>query len=90
MEQDMNTDKKTRRTLIGTVAGDKMEKTAVVKVVRRVKHPIYGKYIQRQKKYMAHDVENSCRIGDKILIEEYRPLSRRKRWIVKGIVEKAF
>ena len=89
MEQGMNADKKSRRTLIGTVASDKMEKTVVVKVVRRVQHPMYGKYIQRQKKYMAHDVENSCRIGDKILIEEYRPLSRRKRWLVKGILEKA-
>ena len=89
MEHGMNADKKTRRTLIGTVASDKMEKTVVVKVVRQVKHPIYGKYIQRQKKYMAHDVENSCGIGDKILIEEYRPLSRHKRWVVKGIIEKA-
>jgi small subunit ribosomal protein S17 len=89
MEYGMNADKKTRRTLIGTVASDKMEKTVVVKVVRQVKHPIYGKYIQRQKKYMAHDVENSCGIGDKILIEEYRPLSRHKRWVVKGIIEKA-
>ncbi len=89
MEQGMNADKKPRRTLIGTVASDKMDKTVVVKVVRRVQHPMYGKYIQRQKKYMAHDIDNSCRIGDKILIEEYRPLSRRKRWLVKGILEKA-
>ena len=89
MEHGMNADKKTRRTLIGTVASDKMEKTVGVKVVRQVKHPIDGKYIQRQKKYMAHDVENSCGIGDKILIEEYRPLSRHKRWVVKGIIEKA-
>jgi len=85
----MNADKRPRRTLIGIVASDKMEKTVVVKVVRRVQHPIYGKYIQRQKKYMAHDIGNSCKIGDKILIEEYRPLSRRKRWVVKGILEKA-
>ncbi|MCD4755843.1 MAG: 30S ribosomal protein S17 [Deltaproteobacteria bacterium] len=85
----MNAEKKIRKTLIGTVASDKMEKTVVVKVVRRVQHPMYGKYIQRHKKYMAHDVENSCRIGDKILIEEYRPLSRHKRWLVKGILEKA-
>ena len=82
-------DKKARRTLTGTVASDKMEKTVVVKVLRRVQHPMYGKYIQRQKKYMAHDVGNSCKIGDKILIEEYRPLSRRKRWVVKEILEKA-
>ena len=80
---------KAERTVTGRVVSNKMEKTVVVKVVRRVQHPMYGKYIQRQKKYMAHDVENSCRIGDKILIEEYRPLSRRKRWVVKGILEKA-
>jgi len=85
----MNAGRKSHRTLIGTVASDKMDKTVVVKVVRRVRHPIYGKYIQRQKKYMAHDAGNICGIGDKILIEEYRPLSRHKRWLVKGILEKA-
>jgi small subunit ribosomal protein S17 len=74
---------------MGTVTSDKPDKTVVVKVIRRLQHPIYGKYIQRQKKYMAHDVENTCKIGDKILIEEYRPISRRKRWIVKRILEKA-
>lgn len=85
----MNADKKSHRILIGTVSSNKMDKTVVVKVVRRVQHPVYGKYIQRQKKYMAHDAGNSCRIGDKILIEEYRPMSRHKRWLVKGILEKA-
>lgn len=85
----MNVGRKSHRTLIGTVTSDKMDKTVVVKVVRRVRHPIYGKYIQRQKKYMAHDAGNICGIGDKILIEEYRPLSRHKRWLVKGILEKA-
>jgi small subunit ribosomal protein S17 len=89
MEYGMNAEKKSRRTLVGTVASDKMEKTVVVKVVRRVQHPIYGKYMQRQKQYMAHDAGNSCKIGDKILIEEYRPLSRHKRWVVRGIIEKA-
>lgn len=85
----MSVVKKSRRTLMGTVTSDKPDKTVVVKVIRRLQHPIYGKYIQRQKKYMAHDVENTCKIGDKILIEEYRPISRRKRWIVKRILEKA-
>jgi len=85
----VNADKKSHRILIGTVSSNKMDKTVVVKVVRRVQHPVYGKYIQRQKKYMAHDAGNSCRIGDKILIEEYRPMSRHKRWLVKGILEKA-
>jgi small subunit ribosomal protein S17 len=89
MEKGVNADKKSHRILIGTVSSNKMDKTVVVKVVRRVQHPVYGKYIQRQKKYMAHDAGNSCRIGDKILIEEYRPMSRHKRWLVKGILEKA-
>ncbi|MBW1925648.1 MAG: 30S ribosomal protein S17 [Deltaproteobacteria bacterium] len=85
----MNAGRKSRRMLIGTVASNKMDKTVVVKVVRRVRHPVYGKYIQQQKKYMAHDAGNSCGIGDKILIEEYRPMSRRKRWLVREVIEKA-
>ncbi len=78
-----------RRTLIGTVTSDKMDKTVVVRVTRRFKHPIYGKYIQRHKKYMAHDPQNECKVGDRVMIEESRPLSRRKRWVVKTIVERA-
>lgn len=87
--ENMKVNKKLCRTLIGTVASDKMDKTVVVTVVRRVQHPIYGKFIRRRKRYMAHDFENSCRVGDKILIEESRPLSRHKRWLVKEILEKA-
>ena len=78
-----------RRTLIGTVASDQMDKSVVVVVNRRFQHPIYGKFIQRRKKYMAHDPQNACSNGDKVLIEESRPLSRRKRWLVKEILEKA-
>ncbi len=78
-----------KRTLIGTVVSDKMDKTAVVKVDRRFRHPIYGKFIQRRKKYMAHDPTNQCGIGDKVIIEESRPLSRHKRWRIKEVVEKA-
>ncbi len=78
-----------RRTLIGTVVSDKMDKTVVVLVHRRFKHPIYGKYIQNHKKYMAQDAANDCRQGDKVLIEESRPLSRHKRWTVKKILERA-
>ncbi len=86
-----NSDKKKslRRTLIGTVASDQMDKSVVVVVNRRFQHPIYGKFIQRRKKYMAHDPQNACSNGDKVLIEESRPLSRRKRWLVKEILEKA-
>ncbi len=78
-----------KRTLTGTVTSDKCDKTVVVQVNRRFRHPIYGKFVLRKKKYMAHDPGNECRIGDVVEIEESRPWSRRKRWIVKRIVEKA-
>lgn len=78
-----------RKTFIGTVVSDKMDKTVVVMVETLVKHPLYGKYIKRRKKYMAHDENNECKIGDKVLIEETRPLSRRKRWRVREILERA-
>ena len=78
-----------RKQFVGIVVSDKMDKTVVVMVERLVKHPLYGKYIKRRKKYMAHDEHNECKIGDKVLIEETRPLSRRKRWRVKQILEKA-
>ncbi|NIA08438.1 MAG: 30S ribosomal protein S17 [Nitrospiraceae bacterium] len=87
--ENMKVNRKLRRTLMGTVVSDKMDKTVLVMVVRRVQHPIYGKFIGRRKKYMAHDAENSCKMGDRILIEETRPLSRHKRWLVKEILEKA-
>lgn len=78
-----------RKEFIGIVVSDKMDKTVVVQVETLVKHPRYGKYIKRRKKFMAHDEGNQCRIGDKVLIEETRPLSRRKRWRVKEILERA-
>ena len=78
-----------RRTLTGTVVSDKNDKTVTVVVVRRFRHPIYGKFVQKRKKYMAHDPKNECRVGDTITIEEHRPISKRKRWIVKEIVERA-
>ncbi|QER41471.1 30S ribosomal protein S17 [Thermodesulfobacterium sp. TA1] len=78
-----------KKKFIGTVVSDKMDKTVVVMVETLVKHPLYGKYIKRRKKYMAHDENNECKIGDKVLIEETRPLSRRKRWRVREIIEKA-
>jgi SSU ribosomal protein S17P len=77
-----------RKQFIGTVVSDKMDKTVVVMVETLVKHPLYGKYVKRRKKYMAHDENNECKVGDKVLIEETRPLSRRKRWRVKQILEK--
>ena len=77
------------RTLIGTVTSDKMDKTVTVLVERRVKHPLYGKYIVENKKYHAHDESNSCGMGDKVEIAESRPMSKTKSWKVTRIVEKA-
>lgn len=78
-----------KRQVIGTVVSNKMDKTVVVRVERLVKHGLYHKYIRRRSKFAAHDTENSCRIGDKVLITESRPISRTKRWRVSKIVEKA-
>ena len=78
-----------RKVRTGIVVSDKMNKTVVVKVDRMSKHPLYGKPVLRVKKYMAHDEANECRPGDKVLIEETRPLSRHKRWNVAEIVERA-
>ena len=71
-----------KRILEGVVISDKMDKTIVVKVERRVQHPIYKKFIRRSKKYAAHDEANLCKIGDKVRIEECRPISKRKTWTV--------
>ena len=78
-----------KRQVIGTVVSDKMDKTVVVQAERLVKHRLYEKYIRRRAKFSAHDAENSCRIGDKVLITESRPLSKTKRWQVSQILEKA-
>lgn len=78
-----------RRMLIGKVVSDKADKTIVVLVETLVKHPLYKKYIRRRTKFMAHDPANDCKIGDKVQIVEFRPLSRRKRWHLDKILEKA-
>jgi small subunit ribosomal protein S17 len=78
-----------KRTLTGTVVSDKMDKTIVVKVERLVKHRLYKKYVRKRAQFSAHDETNSCRIGDKVIISESRPLSKTKRWRVSQIVEKA-
>ena len=85
----MNETKSNRKQFVGIVVSDKMDKTVVVMVERLTQHPLYKKYIKRRKKFMAHDEENACRIGDKVLIEETRPLSRHKRWRVRQILERA-
>jgi small subunit ribosomal protein S17 len=78
-----------KRQMIGIVISDKMDKTIVVQAERLVKHQLYHKYIRRRSKFAAHDADNSCRTGDKVLITESRPLSRTKRWQVSKILKKA-
>lgn len=78
-----------RKTRVGIVSSDKMEKTVVVTIKDRVRHPLYGKIINRTVKYKAHDENNTCGVGDKVLIMETRPMSKDKRWRVVNIIEKA-
>jgi small subunit ribosomal protein S17 len=78
-----------RKVREGLVVSDKMDKTVVVAVEDRVKHPKYGKVLRRTKKYMAHDAQNECGVGDRVLLMETRPLSATKRWRVAEILEKA-
>ena len=82
-------DKRKGRAMTGVVISDKNDKTIVVRVETLVKHPLLKKYVRRRKKFMAHDPNNECRIGDKVKIVEYRPLSRNKRWHLASILEKA-
>lgn len=77
-----------RKTQIGVVVSDKMDKTVVVKVDRLIKHNVYNKYIKRSAKYKAHDVDNSCKTGDRVIIVETRPMSKDKRWKVRQIIER--
>ena len=78
-----------RKTRVGLVTSDKMDKTIVVSVTDNVKHPLYGKIVKRTYKLKAHDEENQCRIGDRVRVMETRPLSKDKRWRLVEIVEKA-
>jgi small subunit ribosomal protein S17 len=78
-----------RKTRIGVVTSNKMDKTITVSIERRVAHPIYRKYFKKTTKLMAHDEKNECTIGDKVKIMETRPLSTRKRWRLVEVVEKA-
>jgi len=77
-----------RKTQVGVVVSDKMDKTVVVRVSHLVKHPVYNKYIKRSVKYKAHDEENSCKSGDRVVIVETRPLSKDKRWRVRQIIDR--
>jgi small subunit ribosomal protein S17 len=75
-----------RRTLVGTVVSNKMDKTVVVRVERLVQDPQYKKYVRRYSRFMAHDESNNCNVGDQVQIIEHRPLSKRKRWKVQSTV----
>ena len=77
------------RQLTGKVVSDKMDKTIVVLIERRVKHPIYGKYVSKSSKLKAHDENNTCGIGDRVKVMETRPLSKDKRWRLVEIIERA-
>ena len=85
----MSEEKKVERTVIGRVVSDKMDKTVSVAIERKIKHPVYGKYIRRTTKVLAHDAANECRPGDRVAISESRPISKNKSWSVVNIVERA-
>jgi small subunit ribosomal protein S17 len=83
------TERNLRKTRIGMVVSNKMDKTVTVTVERRVKHPIYGKFVKKTTKFHAHDEKNECTVGDLVRIMETRPLSKTKRWRLVEVLEKA-
>jgi small subunit ribosomal protein S17 len=85
----MSENKKSRKTRTGSVVSNRMEKSVVVRVERKFRHKLYGKYVRTSVKYLADDPQNQCNIGDVVLIEECRPLSKKKRWRIKSILEQA-
>jgi len=89
MSQEMEETRKLRKTRIGQVVSNKMEKSVTVAIERKVKHPIYGKFVKTTNKFMAHDETTECNIGDTVSIMEVRPLSKNKRWRVVEILERA-
>ena len=82
-------ERKLRKSRIGVVTSNKMDKSITVMVERRLKHPIYGKYVKKTNKFMAHDEKNECTVGDTVKIMETRPLSKNKRWRLIEVIEKA-
>src|SRR3954462_12091463 len=78
-----------RRGVVGTVVSDKMQKTIVVKVDRQVRHGLYQKYIEKTRRYKAHDEKNDAKVGDRVTLVESRPLSREKRWVLQSIVRRS-
>ena len=89
MSEEKTIERNLRKVRVGKVIRDKMDKSIVVAVERKVKHPIYGKFVNKTSTFMAHDENNDCGVGDTVRIMETRPLSKRKRWRLIEIVEKA-
>ncbi len=85
----MKMERNLRKERIGVVASNKMDKTIVVVIERRMKHPIYGKFVKKSTRFFAHDENNDCNIGDTVRIMETRPLSKKKRWRLVEIIERA-
>jgi small subunit ribosomal protein S17 len=89
MEQPTTIERKARKERTGVVTSNKMDKSISVAVERKVKHPLYGKFVKKTSSFMAHDEKNECNIGDRVRIMETRPLSKNKRWRLVEILEKA-
>jgi len=85
----MSKENKAQRTITGRVVSDKMDKTVSVAIERLIKHPVYGKYIRRTSKVLAHDAANECKPGDTVQISECRPISKNKSWSVVNVVERS-
>jgi small subunit ribosomal protein S17 len=88
-EESKTAEAKVQRTAVGRVVSDKMDKSVSVAIERLIKHPVYGKYIRRTTKLMAHDEANECKTGDRVTITECRPMSKNKSWRVVEVVERA-
>ena len=85
----METTRNTRRERVGVVVSNSMEKSITITVKQKIKHPIYGKFVNKTTKFMAHDEENTCNVGDTVKISETRPVSKNKRWRLVEIIERA-
>jgi small subunit ribosomal protein S17 len=85
----METTRNTRRERVGVVVSNSMDKSITISVKQKIKHPIYGKFVNKTSKFMAHDEENTCNVGDTVKISETRPLSKNKRWRLVEIIERA-
>jgi len=88
-DEAKNAETRGQRTVVGRVVSDKMDKTVSVAVERLIKHPVYGKYIRRTSKVLAHDENNECKSGDRVTLSECRPISKSKAWQVVSVVERA-